>query len=256
VARSDRELLREERRKLGKAKPKKRRKIGGLTIWFRSLAVASPIALVALVLAAYFTPILALERIVITGNERLSAQDVRAELTSLMGRPLPTISEAELTGLLADFSLIETFTFRAEPPHTLRVKVRERQPLVVLVRGGENFLYDAAGVQIAPAASVGEYPFLIFYGDPLASPEYRNAVELLLSLPKATYSQVFSVEVSPQLTTKLTLKDGNWSVIWGSNEDSLLKAEVLDSLIATGLEEGVEIDVSSPNSPVVRYPDF
>ncbi|MEL0237414.1 MAG: peptidase S9, partial [Aquiluna sp.] len=70
------------------------------------------------------------------------------------------------------------------------------------------------------------------------------------------YSQVFSVEVSPQLTTKLTLKDGNWSVIWGSNEDSLLKAEVLDSLIATGLEEGVEIDVSSPNSPVVRYPDF
>lgn len=256
MARSDRELLREERRKLGKAKPKRRRRNGGLTIWFRTLLVLTPLSLVALVVAAYFTPMLALERIEVSGTQRLGEQEIRSELAGLIGRPLPTISEAELTELLAEFSLIETFAFQAEPPHTLRVKIRERQPLVVLVRAGANYLYDAAGVQIAQSETVGEYPFLIFNGNPQESPQYSNAVELLLSLPIATYQQIFSVEVSSQLTSKLTLKEGNWSVIWGSNEQSLLKSEVLASLIATGLDEGVEIDVSSPNSPVVRYTDY
>jgi hypothetical protein len=66
---------------------------------------------------------------------------------------------------------------------------------------------------------------------------------------------VFSISVSSALTSKLTLRQQSLEVIWGSNEDALLKAEVLDSLIATGLDDDVTVDVSSPTSPVVRYPD-
>jgi hypothetical protein len=67
---------------------------------------------------------------------------------------------------------------------------------------------------------------------------------------------VFSVEVSAQLTSKLTLKERDINVIWGANDEALLKAEVLDALIANGVEDSVTIDVSSPNSPVVRYSDY
>ena len=66
-------------------------------------------------------------------------------LEELVGKPLTTVSQDNVADLLADFALIETFALQAEPPHTLTVKIRERQPIVILVRGGKNYLYDAAG---------------------------------------------------------------------------------------------------------------
>ncbi len=250
----ERELIREERRRLGK-KTRVTRRTSGFAIWGRILSLLTPIALVSLVVAAYFTPLFAISRISVTGNERIEATEVSAALSDLLGRPLPTITEDEVAQLLGDFGLIETFALQAEPPSTLRIKLRERQPLAILVRGGENFLYDAAGIEIAPTDQLGDFPFFIFDGDPLEDPRYRVGTELLLSLPRETYNQVFSLEVSSALTARLELREQNLKVIWGGTDQALLKAEVMNSLIATGLEDGVIIDVSSPTSPVVRYPN-
>lgn len=255
MGRSERELLRTEKKRLKKQKPK-RSGVGPFTIWARILLVVTPLTLGSLVAASFLTPLFAIERISVSGNERIETSAVTSALSELRGRPLTTVSANELAGLLSEISLIETFTFTAEPPNTLRVKIRERQPLLVLFREGENWLYDAAGVRIEPTAVLGEHPFLVFQGDPAEDSRYRYAVELLLSLPISTYASVFSVEVSEQLTSKLTLKERDITVIWGDNQDALLKAEVLDSLIATGVEDSVTIDVSSPNSPVVRYSDY
>jgi len=255
LGRSERELLKSEKKRLKKQKPK-RTGAGPFTIWARVLLVVTPLALGSLVAASFLTPLFAIERISVSGNERIETSEVTEALGELRGRPLTTVSAAELAEMLGEISLIETFTFTAEPPNTLRVKIRERQPLLVLFREGQNWLFDAAGVRIEPTEVLGEHPFLVFQGDPAEDSRYKYAVELLLSLPIETYEGVFSVEVSEQLTSKLTLKERDISVIWGDNEDALLKAEVLDSLIATGVEDSVTIDVSSPNSPVVRYSDY
>jgi len=255
LGRSERELLKSEKKRLKKQKPK-RTGAGPFTIWARVLLVVTPLALGSLVAASFLTPLFAIERISVSGNERIETSEVTQALGELRGRPLTTVSAAELAEMLGEISLIETFTFTAEPPNTLRVKIRERQPLLVLFREGQNWLFDAAGVRIEPTEVLGEHPFLVFQGDPAEDSRYKYAVELLLSLPIETYEGVFSVEVSEQLTSKLTLKERDISVIWGDNEDALLKAEVLDSLIATGVEDSVTIDVSSPNSPVVRYSDY
>lgn len=250
----DRELLREERSRLGK-KPKAERRTSGFTIWGRLLAILTPIVLASLAIAAYYTPLFAISQITVTGNERIEASQVSGALSDLVGRPLPTVTETEVANLLGEFGLIETFALQAEPPSTLRIKIRERQPLAMLVREGQNYLYDAAGIQIAPTDELGEYPFFVFNGDPLEDDRYRVGMDLLLSLPKATYSQVFSLEVSEAYTVRMELREQNLKVVWGGTDQPLLKAEVLDSLIATGLEDGVIIDVSSPTSPVVRYPN-
>jgi len=255
LGRSERELLKSEKKRLKKQKPK-RTGAGPFTIWARVLLVVTPLALGSLVAASFLTPLFAIERISVSGNERIETSEVTQALGELRGRPLTTVSAAELAEMLGEISLIETFTFTAEPPNTLRVKIRERQPLLVLFREGQNWLFDAAGVRIEPTEVLGEHPFLVFQGDPAEDSRYKYAVELLLSLPIETYEGVFSVEVSEQLTSKLALKERDISVIWGDNEDALLKAEVLDSLIATGVEDSVTIDVSSPNSPVVRYSDY
>lgn len=216
----------------------------------------SPLILISLVAATFFTPLLAIDKIVISGTERLEPKKISKALESLEGRPLTTISEEEVAGLLGDFALIETFAVQAEPPHTLNVKIRERQPIVVLVRSGKNYLYDAAGVQIEQATGAVKLPYLNFAGNPKDNPRFKTAIEVLLSLPVKTYHRVYSIEVSEQLTTKLVLKKSNITVIWGDTKQALLKNEVLMTLLKTGLRESVVVDVSSPNAPVVTYPSY
>ena len=256
MKRPERELLGQERKRIrGTRNPGKSSRLGAFGLWGRILSIAGPISLTAIVLASFFTPMLAVENIEFVGNERISESELESALSSLYERPMTTISDAEITGLLGGFVLIETFTSQAEPPHTLRVNIRERQPILILVRSGKNFLYDAAGVQIATTDEISKYPFLIFDGNPIENPRFTAAVELLFSLPLTTYSQVFSLEVSESLTAKLVLRDSNLTVFWGSTDEGLLKSEVLDSLIATGVKNALTIDVSSPNSPVVQYPN-
>jgi cell division protein FtsQ len=216
--------------------------------------VGGPLALIALVVATFVTPLLAIEEVSVSGTERISAAEVSKSLDALIGRPLTTISEPEVTELLAGFSLIETFALQAVPPHTLEVKIRERQPVVVIASAGKNYLYDPAGVRISLAKKEDQYPYLAIGVNKLDTPQFKTAIKVLLSLPLENYAQVFSIEVSDALITTLTLKKTNIKVVWGGLNDPLLKAEVLDSLIATKLKKGVQIDVTSPNSPVVTYP--
>ena len=257
LKRPAREILGQEKKRLKRSKKQKtRNSLGAFAIWGRFLMVFGPLSLTAIILASYFTPLFAIQNIVITGTERIDASVIQKRLDPLLGRPLPTVGEAELTEILSDYSLIETFTFQAQPPSTLRIKLRERQPVVVLNRGGQNYLYDAAGVQITKSTETKAHPFLVLIGDPVNNPRFEAAIELLLALPLATYAQVFSIEMTPQLTAKLVLRDSNTVVLWGDSGQSLFKSEVLYSLLETGVEDGVLIDVSSPNAPVVTYPDF
>jgi cell division protein FtsQ len=257
VKRPEREILGQEKIRLKRSSKKApKSKVGPFTLWGRFLAIFGPVTLGAVILASFFTPMFAIEKIEVSGTERLEQKELEKSLEFLMERPLTLVGEAELADTLGKFALIETFTFQAEPPHTLKIKIRERQPVVVLVRGGKNYLYDPAGIQIAEAEDTKTYPFLVLIGEPKDNPRFEAAIELLLSLPRETYAQIFSIEVTPQLTSRLVLRKGNTVVLWGDANDSLLKAKVLDSLIATGVEDGVLIDVSSPNAPVVTYPDF
>ncbi len=259
MKRPERELLGRERKRLKHAEKLDRgvrRRLSGFAIWGRILAIGGPVALASLVLATLFTPLLAIEQIKVAGNERVQASKVMGALEELVGKPLTTISQDQVARMLADFTLIETFTLQAEPPHTLTIKIRERQPVVILVRGGKNYLYDAAGIRISNAEKGDSYPYMRLASDPTEDPKFATAMEVLLSLPVATYGEVFSIEVSEQLTTRLVLKKTDIKVIWGNTDQALLKAEVLNSLIATGLDDSVTVDVSSPNAPVVTHPNY
>lgn len=254
----ERELLAKEKKRLRSTQKldRPKSKLGPFALWARIFAVGAPLLLVGLVAATFFTPLLAIEQIKVVGAERVDEKKVSKALSSLEGRSLTTISDSEVAELLGDFALIETFALQAQPPHVLIVKLREREPILALVRGGKNYLYDAAGIQIEQAKGTVDLPYLLLDKEPLDNPQFEVAVEVLLSLPIETYRQVFSIEVSQQLTAQFTLKESNISVIWGDTKQSLLKDEVLQSLLATGLKDSVVVDVSSPNAPVVTYPNY
>lgn len=251
----ERELIRSERKRSKRPleRTANRGSIGAFGILGRSLAIGGSGTLILLVIATFLTPLLAIEKIVVSGTERLQAGAISKSLEGLMARPLTTITEGEVTSLLAGFTLIETFAIQAVPPHTLQIKIRERQPVVVIASGGKNFLYDPAGVRIARVEKKDRYPFLLNPNLATDSPQFKTAIRVLLSLPVENYERVFSIQVSEALITTFTLRDSNIKVIWGGLNDALLKAEVMDSLLATKLKPGVQIDVTSPNAPVVTY---
>lgn len=114
-------------------------------------------------------------------------------------------------------------------------------------------MFDAAGVRIGAAENLQVYPQFEFDGNPESDPRFAHAVELMLSLPVELYLKISTVRVSEQLTSNFSLRQGGVGVIWGDNSQPLLKAEVLNSLLATGQKPGVRIDVSSPNAPVVSH---
>ena len=258
LKRPERELLGQEKKRLRGSKSSglaKRHRLGPFAVWGRIIAILGPISLTAIVLASFFTPMLAIEKIQFIGNERISENELESALESLYQRPMTTVNDDEVAALLSNLSLIETFTTQAEPPHTLRVNIRERQPILILVRQGKNYLYDAAGIQIAETDEITDYPFVVFNGNPIDNLKYSTAVELLLSLPIDTYRQIFSVRVTDSMTVQLVLRGSSLNVLWGSTDQGLLKAEVLASLLGTGLDNAITVDVSSPNSPVVQYPN-
>lgn len=252
--------MRKQKKRLRVSNPKSSRELdlssdgfARATKWFFGVGF---FALFALVLAAFFTPLLAIEKIEVVGTQRLEPASLSAALGELEGVPLTQVSENRVAELLAGFELVETFAVQAEPPHTLRVKIRERQPIVIVPRAGKNLLYDPAGVEIGEIAQGEKFPYLKITGGVKDNPQFESAIDILLGMPVLTYQQIFSIEVTQKLTATLRLRESDIRVIWGDSSQGGLKAEVLESLLANKQKPGVTIDVSSPTAPVVTHPDY
>lgn len=253
----ERELVRRQKKRIrvDKVSNKKSGSDGFATAtkWFFGIGF---LGLFGLMLAAFFTPMLAIENVKVVGTERLNAASVSAALEQLKGTPLTQLSDDRVAQLLEGFDLVETFAVQAEPPHALVVKIRERQPIVTIPKAGKNLLYDPAGVEVGIAQGGDKIPYLKISGGVADNPQFETAIEILLAMPVETYQQIFSMELSSKLTATMRLRESDIRVIWGDDSQAGLKSEVLQSLLANKQKPGVTIDVSSPTAPVVTHPDY
>jgi cell division protein FtsQ len=221
-------------------------------------SVGSVLLLVALVLATMFTPMMAIEDIKITGVHRMKESAVRNAVKSLVGTPLTLVDENTIAKRLKSFPLIESFTTLSMPPHTLELNILERQPIGLVTVGGNTYLYDPAGVRIQPARVSSKYPLILVNGDPAHSANYREAVDVLLALPASLYPKIYSIEATTKDNVLLSIRGvSNRRIIWGDSSQSALKSKVLSALMAnTKHSATVTFDVSSPNTPTVRYGNY
>lgn len=217
-------------------------------------------ALLGVVAASIFSPMLAVENIKIQGTDRLKVKSIYNAVVGQIGKPLPAINSSEIGKSLEAFALIESFNVVGLPPHTLLIQITERQPICVIASKGTNYLYDPAGVQIAKATgdNLAKYPTLDIAGEPGASPEFDAAIDVLLALPAKLLPRVASVQASTKDDVTLRLRGvAGQRVIWGDSSDAVLKSKVLAALIKNQRKSDVvTYDVSSPNAPVVRYGNF
>lgn len=215
-------------------------------------------SLALLVLAAVFTPLLAVEKIEVGGLKRLKEKSIVNALVSQVGKPLPMVNPGDVATALKAFPLIESFSVISLPPHTLKIQVTERQPIGIIVVAGTHYLYDPAGVRIGIATGAEKLPVITIQGSPENSKEFDAAIDVLMALPADLLKRVSDINAKSKDDVTLKLRGyAGQRIIWGDGSDSVLKSKVLDALIVNQKKtDRVTFDVSSPNAPVVRYGNF
>lgn len=214
--------------------------------------------LIALILATMFTPMLAVEKLEVTGTHRIQQKDVLKALSGEMGVPLPMVNSGRIAKSLESFALVDTFAVISLPPHTLRIAITERQPICIVTVAGVDYLYDPAGVRIGTANASDNYPRIAIVGDPRGSAEYTAAIDVLLSLPVSLLGQISTVDAKSKDDVSMRLRGyAGQKIVWGDGSQSVLKSKVLAALIKNQKKSDyVTFDVSSPTAPVVRYTNF
>lgn len=221
-------------------------------IFLRSSLIAIG-ALILLVLATMFTPIMAVNKITVSGAEKVSEKQIQAALKKYIGTPLPMINGNNVANDLAKFKLIESISLVSKPPYELQVRVVERTPISVVVKDGTGFLYDPSGVRVGVATGSEKLPTIIITGDPKTSKSYKQAIDVLLSLPASLLDRVAYIQARTRDNVTMQLR-GNavQTIIWGDSTQSALKSRVLKVLLfKTPARIPATFDVSSPLTPSV-----
>ena len=243
ASRARRRALRGEMRRFT-ARARRRR-----MLW---LGVVASVALLAgATVGAAYSPLFAVETVEVVGTAQLAAADVQSALAGQVGTPLAAIDESAVKAALVRFPLIESYTLEARPPHDLIVRIVERTPIGVLTSDAGYTLVDAAGVALSTSAEPpAGYPTLDIAGGE-GSAAFVSAGQVMRALPGDVRAQVTHVSATTPDDVTLTLGATNATVVWGSADQSAMKALVLQRVMAAQGGRS-SYDVSSPSAVVVR----
>ena len=218
-----------------------------------SLAIVGAVAALAiLVVVAVVSPLLAVHKIEVVGTNRVAVKDILRDLNSLKGKPLPQITSDELATRLSKYQLIDSVSAVALPPNTLRVVIVERSAVAIVRINGFDYLYDAAGVQVGRASGTDKLPTILNAGNPNTSRSFKQAIDVLLSLPMYLLSRIDAISASSKDNVVLRLRNNAQTILWGDDSQPALKASVLSALMNHYPKRyGCTFDVSSPSQPSV-----
>lgn len=231
--------------------PAKRRK--------RHLLVAAGTVLglvAALLAAAIFSPILAVGTISVTGTKLVTADQVRTALEPLKGKPLPQVSEDEVSRMLEPLVQIKSVSMQARPPSELVVQVLERIPVALVKQGEQYELVDVDGVVLATTADPSSVPLPVIDGGAgtIGKDLFEATAAVLGALPPDVLSKLSNASAQSVDAVELKLVDGQ-SIIWGNAGEKELKAKVLAALLKVPADPKNPVhvyDVSAPRHPVTR----
>ncbi|WP_322409309.1 FtsQ-type POTRA domain-containing protein [Microbacterium invictum] len=215
-------------------------------------AIGAVLVVAGVTAAVAYSPLFAVERVRVVGTAQLDAGTVEAALASQLGTPLPLVDDAAIQDTLSDFPFVQSYTLEARPPHELVVRIVERTPIGAIAAASGYSVVDAAGVVLAastepPAAE----PILDVRGG-VDGDAFAAVGRVMRALPASIGDQVTAVSATSAFDVTLTLTSSA-RVVWGSAEESALKARVLERIMAARPADTVtKYDVSSPDAAVIR----
>ncbi|AXJ10741.1 cell division protein FtsQ/DivIB [Arthrobacter sp. PM3] len=214
------------------------------------------VLMAAIVAAAVYSPVLALRTVTVEGTKLVGADQVQAALAPLQGKPLPQISEGEVTTLLKPLVQIKDASVKALPPSTLQVRVTERVPVALVKQGDTYQLVDVDGVQLSTTKDAASVALPVIDGGSGTLPKdlFQAITAVLGALPADVLARLSNASAASADAVELKLVDGQ-SIVWGNAGEKELKARVLSALLKVPADPKNPVrvfDVSVPRHPVTR----
>lgn len=198
----------------------------------------------------FFSATLQVKRVEVVGNDLLGDARIRDVAGIPIGDQLALVDlgrvDARLLGGLAE---IESVDVSRTWPDEVRIAVVERTAVAVVELAGRIRGLDADGVVFRDYKQVPRGMPRVRPGGQAGTDALKEAATVVSALPEDLVTRVDHVEVQTVDQITLVLRDGR-QVLWGSAEESELKAEVVDKLLVA--QEASYYDVSVPGNPTYR----
>lgn len=206
--------------------------------------------------ALYGSDWLRAERVQVRGTDVLTVREVEAAAEVPLGSPLASVDTDGIAARLADrLRRIKSVEVERSWPDAISLNVTERQPVLVVQKGGKFREVDDRGVRFATVGiaprdvprlemDAADSPSLRRFGIPALN---RAAVKVATALPDTVGKDVRVIRVRSYDSITLELTGGR-RVEWGSEEHGTEKAKVLRALLKAA-RDARHFDVSVPSAP-------
>ncbi|KRF37740.1 cell division protein FtsQ/DivIB [Nocardioides sp. Soil805] len=221
--------------------------------WMHWRVLVAAFVVLALVVTSiwlvFFSAVLSVSKVDVEGNRLLGPDRIRAVADVPMGEQLALVDLEAISRRVAALAEVSDVDVTRSWPDGVSIDVTERTAVAVVELGGQLRGLDADGVvfrdyRTAPKGLPRVRPTTSTGADALA-----EAAGVVAVLPAELAARVDHVEVQTIDQITLVLRDGR-QVLWGSAEQSELKARVLPQLLAA--QRAQVYDVSVPESPITR----
>lgn len=229
------------------------------------LTVVVSIAVVALLVwAAFWSPLLSVRDVKLTGARHTTAEEVAAAAGLGPDDNLLLVSAGDVVAAARKLPWVADAEVERRLPGTVKVRVVERKPALVVSLGtSAHWTIDAHGHVLSTGQAEPGLPVIggvevgdIKPGAKLDAPVIAEVLATWRSLPKRLGADVQAIFATSLERISFTLTDGT-QVRYGAAERLDAKNEVLVALRKQLAEEGrltSYIDVRVPTSPAVGPP--
>jgi cell division protein FtsQ len=221
------------------------------------------LVLVAIGWAAAFSPLLKIDSIEVSGARHTERGVVKDAAGVSDADNLLLVSTSDIEARIEELPWVESASVTRKLPGTIKVKVIEREPAIVLSIGAATWTLDKSGRVLEAGTVSDELAILggvdvsdIEPGSTLSEPEVQSALKTWRGLPPGLRREVRALFAPTVERISLTLADGT-IVRYGAAENIRAKnrvlSAVLDRLRSSG-RTAAYIDVRVPTSPAIGPP--
>ena len=239
------------RRRLAVARAKRRRLV------IRIAVVATGALLIWI---ALWSPLLKVRNVLVVGGARTSSADVTAAADLGSDDNILFVSSADVVRAVEDLPWVKTASVDRSLPSTVRVRIVERRPAMLLRTAAGSWTVDKSGYVLQPGAVSASLPVVattsvgdLEPGDRVSSAPVRAALKGFAAMPRRLARRV-EAAFAPAAERLSYALEGDVLVRYGGPERSRDKNEVLAALLERlddGAEEVGYIDVRVPSSPAI-----
>jgi cell division protein FtsQ len=194
----------------------------------------------------FVSSVLTVKHVDVEGESQLTRDRILTAAKVPMGAHLAQLSLADIRTRVTGLAAVKTVDVSRDWPDGVLIRITERHEVAVVQIGGRYQAMDSDGVLFKSYAHPPAALPRVVAGPTIGSDALAEAARVIAALPAGLASRVDHVGVRGIDQVTLNMRSGA-TVIWGSDAQSSLKAEVLERLLARPART---YDVSVPGQPV------